>query len=87
MYDLIILGGGPAGVAAGIYAAREKIKTLLVAKEFGGQSLVSDNIENWIGIKSISGVDFAKILEEHLRAYPDIEIVMGVDIKKISSVL
>ena len=70
MYDLIIIGGGPGGVAAGIYAARKKMKTALVTDTFGGQSLVSSSIENWIGTKSISGFDLAKNLEEHLRAQP-----------------
>jgi alkyl hydroperoxide reductase subunit F len=77
MYDLIIIGGGPGGVAAGIYAARKKMKTALVTDTFGGQSLVSNSIENWIGTKSISGFDLAKNLEEHLRAQSGIEIVDG----------
>ncbi len=68
-YDLIIVGGGPAGVSAGIYAARKKLQTLLVTPDFGGQSSVSDSIENWIGTISISGANLAKSLEEHLRAY------------------
>jgi NADH-dependent peroxiredoxin subunit F len=75
MYDLIIIGGGPGGVAAGVYAARKKIKTLLITDTFGGQSLVSNDIQNWIGTKSISGFDLGKSLEEHLRAQADIEIV------------
>ncbi len=74
MYDTIILGGGPAGVAAGIYATRKKIKTLLITQEFGGQSVVSDNIENWIGTPSITGIELAKNLESHLRAQKGIEI-------------
>jgi NADH-dependent peroxiredoxin subunit F len=77
MYDLIIVGGGPGGVAAGIYAARKKIKTLLITDTFGGQSLVSNDIQNWIGTKSISGFDLAKSLEEHLRAQEGMEIVDG----------
>lgn len=77
MNDLVIVGGGPGGVAAGVYAARKKIKTILIAEEFGGQSLVSADIQNWIGTKSVSGFDFAKMLEEHLRAQEDIEIVKG----------
>lgn len=76
-YDLIIIGGGPGGVAAGVYAARKKMKTLVIAKEFGGQSLVSPDIQNWIGAKSISGLELAKNLEEHLRAQQDIEILAG----------
>ncbi len=77
MYDLIIIGGGPGGVAAGIYAARKKIKTLLVTETFGGQSLVSADIQNWIGTKSISGFDLAKSLEDHLKAQEGIEIIEG----------
>lgn len=75
MFDLIVVGGGPAGVAAGVYAARKKIKTLLIAKEFGGQSLVSADVQNWIGTKSLSGLDLAKNLEEHLRAQEGIEVL------------
>src|SRR5579872_4989892 len=75
MYDLIIIGGGPGGVAAGVYAARKKMKTLLITDAFGGQSLVSNDIQNWIGTKTISGFDLAKSLEEHLRAQAGIEII------------
>lgn len=75
MYDLIIIGGGPGGVAAGVYAARKKIKTLLITDSFGGQSLVSNDIQNWIGTKSISGFDLGKSLEEHLRSQKEIEII------------
>ena len=75
MYDLIIVGGGPGGVAAGVYAARKKMKTLLITDSFGGQSAVSGDVQNWIGTKSISGYDLAKALEEHLRAQKDIDIV------------
>lgn len=75
MYDLIIVGAGPGGVSAGIYAARKKIKTLLLTDSFGGQSAVSGDVQNWIGTKSISGYDLAKSLEEHLRAQKDIEII------------
>lgn len=75
MYDLIIIGGGPGGVAAGIYAARKKIRTLLIAESFGGQSITSADVQNWVGTASISGLDLAKNLEEHLRAQEGIEIV------------
>lgn len=69
MYELIIIGGGPAGTAAGVYAARKQLKTLLITETFGGQSVESVGIENWIGIQKIAGADFAKILEDHLRFY------------------
>lgn len=78
MYDLIIIGGGPAGVAAGVYAARKKLKTALVAEEIGGQSTVSEGIENWIGTVNISGADLAKAFEAHLMAYQDdLELMKG----------
>jgi alkyl hydroperoxide reductase subunit F len=69
MQDLIIVGGGPAGISAGVYAARKRLKTVLIAEEIGGQSTVSDGIENWIGTVKISGADLAKSLKEHLEAY------------------
>jgi alkyl hydroperoxide reductase subunit F len=68
-YDLLIIGGGPAAVAGGVYAARKKLSTLVVAKEFGGQSIVSPQIHNWIGTPSISGSDLAKSLKNHLDQY------------------
>ncbi|MBI2612616.1 FAD-dependent oxidoreductase [Candidatus Kaiserbacteria bacterium] len=76
-YDLIIVGGGPAGVAAAVYAARKRLKTLLVVDEWGGQSNVSLDVQNWIGTPSISGLDLAKNLRSHVEAYKDgyIEIV------------
>lgn len=61
-------------MAAGVYAARKKIKTLLITESFGGQSMVSADVRNWIGTKSISGFDLAKNLEEHLRAQESIDI-------------
>lgn len=69
MYDLIIIGGGPAGVAAGVYAARKRLKTLFVTYEWGGQSTVSPEIQNWIGTTAISGSELAKTLHDHLEAY------------------
>ena len=86
MYDLIIIGGGPAGAAAGVYAARKKMKTLIITENFGGQSIVSGGIENWIGSKNITGLEFGKMLEEHVRAQEGIEIKMPekvVSVKKV----
>lgn len=68
-YDLLIIGGGPAGVAAGVYASRKQLRTLFVTESFEGQSSVSEGIENWIGTVKISGADLSKNLEAHLRAY------------------
>ncbi len=87
MYDLIIVGGGPAGAAAAIYSARKKLKTLMITGDFGGQSVVSGNIENWIGVKKMTGLELAKMLEEHVRTYENIEIKMPekvIAVKEIS---
>ncbi|MDO8557254.1 MAG: FAD-dependent oxidoreductase [Candidatus Jorgensenbacteria bacterium] len=84
MYELVIIGGGPAGVTAGIYAARKKIRTALVTDTFGGQSLVSSDIQNWIGTISISGFELGKSLEKHLRAQEGIDIIDGDNVTEIS---
>lgn len=81
IYDLIIIGGGPAGVAAGIYASRKKLNALLITKEFSGQWVSSDKIENFIGFKEISGLELAKSFESHLRAQENL-----IDIKDNVSV-
>lgn len=83
MYETIIIGGGPAGVTAGIYAARKKIKSLLIAESIGGQSIVSDKIENWIGEIEISGVDLATKMRKHLEAQQGIELKLGDKVKQV----
>jgi len=86
-YDLAIIGGGPAGVAAGVYAARKQLKTLFITKDWNSQSTVSEGIENWIGTIKIPGAEFAKSLEAHLRAYAGnfVEIKVGESCEKIES--
>ncbi|MEK7505962.1 MAG: FAD-dependent oxidoreductase [Patescibacteria group bacterium] len=88
MYDLAIIGGGPAGVAAGVYAARKRLKTIFITKEWGGQSNVSGDIQNWIGTASISGLDLAKNLKNHLETYKAdaVEIKEGAKVNKIEKV-
>jgi alkyl hydroperoxide reductase subunit F len=66
MYDLVIIGGGPAGSAAAVYAARKQLKTAMVLEEWGGQSGVSSEIQNWIGTPAISGADLADSLKKHV---------------------
>jgi alkyl hydroperoxide reductase subunit AhpF len=80
MYDLAIIGGGPAGVAAGVYAARKRLKTIFLTETIGGQSMDSTEIQNWIGTKAISGLDLAKSFEAHLREYAKdiVDIKLGV---------
>lgn len=82
MYDLIIVGGGPAGMNAGIYAARRKLDVLLVTEEFGGQVKDSSSVENYLGFKSETGPQLANKFEEHLKEY-DIEVKEDVTIKDV----
>ena len=65
------MGGGPGGVAAGVYASRKHLKTILITDEWGGQSNVSNEVQNWVGEISLTGAELAKKLEAHLRAYAD----------------
>ncbi len=74
LYDTIIIGGGPAAAAAAVYAARKKLKTLLITERFGGQSIVSSSIGNWIGELSISGMELSEKLKKHVEAQDGIEI-------------
>jgi len=78
-YDLIIVGGGPAAMGAGVYAARKKLKTLILAGELGGQSAVSPEVQNWIGEISLPGKTLVKKIEAHLRSYEGdtLKVVVG----------
>lgn len=86
MYDVIIIGGGPAGCAAAVYVARKKMKSMIIADEFGGQSMVSAEIENWIGDIKLSGEELGKKFEDHVRAQEDLDIMQpehGEEIQEI----
>ncbi len=76
IYELIILGGGPAGTTAGVYAARKKIDTLLITENFGGQAINASIIENFIGFEKISGLEMAQLFEKQLRSHKELNIVM-----------
>lgn len=69
-YDVLVVGGGPAGASAAIYAARKGIRTGLIAERFGGQPLETLGIENLIGTPYIEGVQLGRRLEEHVKKYP-----------------
>lgn len=84
MYDVIIIGGGPGGVAAGVYTARKQMKTLFLTQDFLSQSVVSASIENWIGMVTVPGYEFGQMLEKHLRAQEGIEIKTGMKVSQIS---
>lgn len=89
MYDLIILGGGPAGAAAAVYSARKQLKTAIITAEFGGQSVVSETIYNWIGTPEISGMDLGANLKNHIHYYkgPFLHIIEGEKIVEIEKII
>jgi alkyl hydroperoxide reductase subunit F len=86
LFDLIIVGGGPAGTAAAVYAARKQLKTLLIVKEWGGQSIVSDDVQNWIGTPHISGANLAESFKKHVFEYKGdiLEVSEGVAVSDIT---
>jgi NADH-dependent peroxiredoxin subunit F len=69
MYDLIIIGAGPAGITAGVYSARKKLDVLVISKDIGGQAAWSGDIENYTGYQFISGPELAAKFEEHMRKF------------------
>jgi alkyl hydroperoxide reductase subunit F len=68
-FDVLVIGGGPAGAAAAIYAARKGIRTAIAAERFGGQVLDTMSIENFISVKETEGPKLVRALEEHVREY------------------
>lgn len=83
MIDLIIIGGGPAGLTSAIYAARKKLNFKVVSQKIGGeQVLVTSKIENYPSLKSITGIEFIKKLREHVEKY-EVEIVEGQEVVKL----
>jgi len=81
-YDVLIVGGGPAGASAAIYAARKGIRTGIVAERFGGQVLDTLSIENFISVKHTDGPKFAASLEEHVKEY-DIDVMNLQRVKRL----
>lgn len=69
MYDLIIVGAGPSGIAASVYAARSRMNFLVISKDIGGQAALSGDVENYIGYQFITGPELALKFEEHMKEY------------------
>jgi len=82
VYDLIIIGGGPAGITAGIYAARKKLKTLLLTKDFIGQAGKTSRVDNYSGFFGVSGQELMKKFEGHLKKF-EIEIKKDEEVTKV----
>ncbi len=70
-YDLVIIGAGPAGMSAGIYAGRYRMKALILSKDIGGTCITAHLVENYPGYKSINGFDLMMKFKEHLEEYKE----------------
>ena len=83
IYDVVIIGAGAAGLAAAIYAARYKLKTLVISKEMGGVVVDAHTVENYPGFKKISGMELMDKFHEHVKDF-GVEIIQDeiIDIKK-----
>lgn len=87
MYELIIIGGGPAGMTAAVYAARKKINTLLISGDIGGQGLTTWLVENYMGYQFIEGHELMKKFEEQVKQFPtDVKVEVGKRAERLSRV-
>jgi len=82
MNDLIIIGAGPAGITASVYAARKKMDLLVITKDIGGQAAWSGDIQNYTGYQFISGPELAAKFEEHMRKF-DIALKENEEVKEV----
>ncbi|MBR9678744.1 MAG: FAD-dependent oxidoreductase [Nanoarchaeota archaeon] len=86
MFDVVVVGGGPAGLTAAVYALRRGMKTVVVTPEIGGRVMLAHHVENYPGFISITGPDLVKKMEEQIRKnHPDCDFVMDsvYDVKKV----
>ena len=82
MYDLIIVGGGPAGLAAAVYAARKLLSTLLITHDIGGQVNWTMGVENYLGYQLIEGPELISKFQQQVEKFP-IDRKVGYDVSRI----
>jgi len=88
-YELIVIGAGPAGITAAVYAARKRIGLLVISTDIGGQAAWSGDVENYTGYQFITGPDLAAKFEEHMKKY-DIRVKEGepaLELKKAGEII
>ena len=84
IYDLVIIGAGPAGITAAVYAARKKMDSLVITKDIGGQASLSGDIQNYTGYQFITGPELAIKFEEHMRKF-NFDIKENEEVKELIS--
>ena len=82
VYDVIIIGGGPAALSAAIYAARKVLKTVVISKDIGGQVTWTYDVDNYLGFSQIDAADLIAKFEEHVTNY-DVEKLIGVEVTAV----
>ena len=85
MYDLIIIGAGPAGMSASLYAARQKLNFLLISKNIGGLANYVPSLKNFLGIHYITGYDLVKKFQDHIKDFK-VPIKTDIEVKKITQI-
>ena len=75
--DVLVIGGGPAGLNASLYAARKALSVTLVSTDIGGQMMLTNEIENYLAFQSVTGIELAEKMEAHVRQYPLILLLQG----------
>ena len=87
MYELIIVGAGPAGMTAAVYAARKRLNTLLISNDVGGQPLTTVGIENYMGYQFVEGPELMQKFEEQVRQFPsDVKVQVGQEAESLSRI-
>jgi len=81
-YQLAVVGGGPAGLTAAVYAARKNLDALLISKDIGGQTLLTSDIENYMGYQYVTGRELAAKFEEQVKKYP-IDVAVGEEVVRV----
>jgi alkyl hydroperoxide reductase subunit F len=82
-YDLLIIGGGPAGMTAAVYSARKQLNTLLISKELGGQLLWTSDVENYMGYQYITGRELTDKFRSQMEQFPIVDIIVGDSVEKL----
>ena len=84
IYDMIVVGAGPAGITAAIYAARKKLEVLVITKNIGGWAAFSGDIENYTGFQYITGPEIAEKFEHHLKNFKNIEVIENEEVSCVN---
>ncbi len=85
LYDVIIIGAGPAGLSAAIYTIRKMLKTLIISKDVGGQITWTSDVENYLGFSQVNAAELVSKFESHVKKF-DVEKVVGVEVSAVDLV-